>query len=98
MLAALDMVIAPVQKTRVGTKGEPDVRSFLFVIFVVLFELSFFFEKQFIDPLSLCGVEGYFEHFPIVLNVLPYDKTLHDLLQRAQPPTLALELDQCGFA
>jgi len=41
---------------RVGTKGEPDVRSFLFVIFVVLLELSFFFEKQFLDPLSLCAI------------------------------------------
>ena len=74
------------------------MRSFLFMIFVVLLELSFFFEKQFLDPLSLCAIEGDFQHFPIVLNVLPYDKTLHDLLQRAQPPTLALELDQCGFA
>jgi hypothetical protein len=68
------------------------------VVFVVLLEFGFFFEKQFLDPLPLCAIEGDFEHFPIVFNVLPYDKTLHDLLQRAQSPALALELDQCGFA
>jgi hypothetical protein len=55
---------------------------FLFVIFVVFLELGFFFAKQFLDPLTLCGIEGDFEHCPIVLNVLSYDETLH----RSPPP------------
>jgi hypothetical protein len=49
----------------------PTEALFLFVIFVVLLlELGFFFEKQFLDPMSLCAIEGDFEHFPIVLDVL----------------------------
>ena len=48
----------------------PTEALFLFVIFVVLLELGFFFEKQFLDPMSLCAIEGDLEHFPIVLDVL----------------------------
>ena len=48
---------------RIGTKGELDVRSFLFVIFVVLLELSFFFEKQFLDPTGVAL---------ILAKILPY--------------------------
>ena len=52
----------------VGTKATLCI--IFFVNFVVFLELGFFFEKQFLDPLSLCAIEGDFEHFPIVLDVL----------------------------
>ena len=70
--------------------------SFLFVVFVVFLELGFLFEKQFLDLPMLFGIRGDLEHFPIVLNVLPYDKTFHDPSQ-GRTTYIGLELDQCGL-
>ena len=68
------------------------------MIVVVFLELCFFVEKQFFEPPTLCWIGGDFEHSPIMLNVLSYDKTFHDPLSKAATaPTLLLELDQCGF-
>ncbi len=47
-------------------------------IFVVSLKHAFLFEKQFLDLLTLRRIGSDFEQFPIVLNVLAYDKTLHD--------------------
>ena len=57
------------------------IQLFLFLIFFVFFELGLFFEKQFLDVPTLIGIGSDLEHCPIVLDVLPYDKTLHDPLQ-----------------
>ena len=70
---------------------------FLRLIFFGFLELSFFFEKQFLDHAAFYGISDDFEHFPIVLNVLPPDKAFHARLSRS-PPALALELDQRGHA
>lgn len=65
------------------------------MIFVVFLELDFFFEKQFLDPLSLCAIEGDFKHFLIVLDVLSQDETLHKSPRWSAAHPSALELDQC---
>ena len=50
---------------------------FLFVLIVVFLELSFFFQKQFLDHTAPLKISGDLEQCPIVLNVLLNDKTLH---------------------
>jgi hypothetical protein len=45
-------------------------RLFLFVVFVVFLELSFLFEKQFLDQLALLGIGSVFKHRSVMLNVL----------------------------
>jgi hypothetical protein len=55
----------------------PHGRLFLFVIFFVFFKLSLFFAKQVIDPSAFGSISDLFEHCPVMLDVLPYDKTLH---------------------
>ena len=57
----------------------------LFVIFVVFFQLSFFVEKQFLDLPTLRRIARDFEQFPIVLDVLPNDKTLDSTLPKVAP-------------
>ena len=47
---------------------------FLRSIFFGFLELSFFFEKQFLDHAAFYGISDDFEHFPIVLNILPPNK------------------------
>ena len=56
---------------------------FLRSIFFGFLELSFFFEKQFLDHAAFYGISDDFEHFPIVLNVLPPDKAFHARLSRS---------------
>jgi hypothetical protein len=48
-------------------------------------ELSFFLEKQFFDHAAFYGIGDDFEHFPIVLNVLPPGKVFHARLSRSRP-------------
>ena len=52
---------------------------FLCSIFFGFLELSFFLEKQFFDNAAFYGIGDDFEHFPIVLNVLPPDKAFEGL-------------------
>ncbi len=75
----------------------PGEALFLFVIFVVFLELGFLFEKQFLDLPTLFGIRGDLEHFAIVLNVLPYDKTFHEPPPKGRTTYIGLELDQCGL-
>jgi hypothetical protein len=51
------------------------------VVFVVFLELRFFVAKQFLDLPPPRWIGGQLEHFSVVLDVLPNDKTLHDPLQ-----------------
>jgi ABC-type transport system involved in multi-copper enzyme maturation permease subunit len=51
----------------------------LFVIFVVFFQFIFFFEKQIVNQPALRRVSIDFEHCPIMLNVLSYDKSFHNV-------------------
>jgi hypothetical protein len=53
----------------------------LFVIFFVFLELRLFFAKQSLEHPAPLKIGPDFEHCPIVLNVLLYDKTLHNPLQ-----------------
>jgi hypothetical protein len=53
----------------------------LFVIFFVFLELYLFVTKQFLDLRPPRWIGRHLEHFSVVLNVLPNDKTLHDPLQ-----------------
>ena len=70
----------------------PDL--FLFVIFLVFLEPSFFVEKQFLDHPAPPKIGRGFEHCPIMLNVLLYDKTLHDPLQGRNFLRWPFDLDQ----
>ena len=66
------------------------------MIFFVFLEFCLFFAKQSLEhpaPLKICRV---FEHCPIVLNVLLYDKTLHDPLQGRNFLRWPFGLDQRG--
>ena len=62
----------------------------LLVIFVVLFELGFFFAEQLLDHPALLKISGDLEHCPVVLDVLPNDKTFHDPLPGTQAPAWPL--------
>jgi len=64
----------------------PLIRLFRFVIFVVLLELSFFVEKQFLEHPTPLQIGTDFDHFPIVLNVLLDDRPLHISLRMPQRP------------
>jgi hypothetical protein len=68
---------------RLGFKGQWAL--FLFVIFFVFLEFSFFVEKQFLDLSPLRRIASDLEQFPIVLDVLPNDKTLHHSLPKIAP-------------
>jgi hypothetical protein len=81
-----------------GQPRLPLERLLLFVIFFVFLELGFGVAEQFFEHLTLRGIGRDFEHFPIVLNILPRDKAFHNHLQRGHLATLTLELDQCGHA
>ena len=69
------------------------------MIVVVFSELSFFFEKQFLDHLTPLKIGRDLEHCPVMLNVFLYDKTLQKSLRKvgAYLP-LKLALDQNRFA
>jgi hypothetical protein len=62
-------------------------------------ELGFFLEKQFFDHRAPLRIGRDLEQWPVVLNVLPNDETLHNGFQRV-PRGLAvtLALDQNLFA
>jgi hypothetical protein len=64
----------------------PAEALFRFVIVVVFPELSSFFEKQFLDHPSRSRSVGDLEHWPVVLNVLLYDKTLQKHLRNLPQP------------
>ena len=51
---------------------------FLFVVVLVFLDLSFFFEKQFLDLPTLRRSGSDFKHCRIVRKLLLYHKTLHD--------------------
>ena len=51
-------------------------RLFLFVIFIIFLELSFFFEKQFLHHRTPLKIGSGLEHCSVVLNVFQYDKAL----------------------
>ena len=60
-----------------------------------IFELGFFVVKQLLNRAPLRRISDA-QQCPVVLDVLPYDKTLHRPSPRARLAALALELDQCG--
>ena len=53
--------------------------------------------KQIFDLQALRRIGRDREYRPLVLDVLPNDKTLHHPLQGRDLPAFALELDQCGY-
>jgi hypothetical protein len=71
---------------------------FLFVTVVVAPEMRFLFEKQFLKLRTLRRIGSDLEHFPEMVDVLPYNKTLHNILRGLAHPRLVLALDQCIFA
>jgi hypothetical protein len=56
-----------------------------FLPFVVFFEFGFFFVKQLFDLRALRRIGRDREHCPVVLDVLPNDKTLQDKPPRVAP-------------
>ena len=52
---------------------------------VVFSELSFFFEKQFLDHLTPLKIGRDLEHGPVMLNVFLYDKALQKSLRKLAP-------------
>jgi hypothetical protein len=56
--------------------------SLLFATFFNFLELVLFFEKQFLDHAAFYRIGSDFEHFAIVLNILPPDKPFHDYLSK----------------
>jgi hypothetical protein len=65
------------------------------VILVVSLELGFLFEKKFLDLPTFGRICSEFEHF-LVFNFCRMTKRSMTFT-KVQPPTLALELDQCSF-
>jgi len=72
---------------------------FLFVLVVVFLELSFFFEKQFLEHPAPLKISCDLEQCPVVLNVLLYDETFHKKPPKAAAAhPLTIALDQNLFA
>ncbi len=65
------------------------------MIFFVFLELCLFFAKQLLEHPAPLKIGRVFDHCPIVLNVVPSDKTFHNNLAGQSRAPGSLEADQC---
>ena len=55
------------------------------MIVVIFSELSYFFEKQFLDHLTPLKIDRDLKHCTVMLNVFLYHKTLQKCLRKSAP-------------